>query len=311
MSNNIDLTPVKQELNKPGNILVLFGKQTTVDNVAAALALYLSFKDQGKDVAIASPSELRAEFSRLVGLDDVTDSISNRDLVIGFENYEFSSIEKVSHNEGANNRFELIIQPKVGKKAPDAKSVSFGYRGADANLIFLVGVNRLEDLGDIYEGERNLFTRATTVSFNRRQNPSYASVSIIDPNASSLCEMAADFLTELEMSAKDDVATNLLAGIDFATNRFQNPMISPTAFIVAGQLMQNGAKRQPPRLNTSASGGFMPFVPPSAVNQPPTSGQGPKSQPSDQDDNSNQKNGQQKPPQDWLQPKIYKGSSRV
>src|SRR5690606_27589891 len=169
MSKNIDLAPIKQELSKQGRILVLFGQQTTLDTVAAALALYLSLKQQGKDVSVASPVELRAEFSRLVGLDEITSTISNRDLVIGFENYEFSSIERVSHNEGANNRFELIIQPKPGMKAPDSKNVSFSYRGADASLIFLIGVNQLEDLGPIYEGDRNLFTKATTVSFSRRQ----------------------------------------------------------------------------------------------------------------------------------------------
>lgn len=303
MSESIDLQPIKQQLSQANRILVMFGQHATVDHVASATALFLSFQEQGKDVTIASPAEMRAEFSRLVGLDEVSNSISNRDLVISFDNYEFSSIERVSHNDGNNNRFELIIQPKAGKKAPDPKQISFGHRGADADIIFMVGVNRLEDLGDLYENERSLFSKVSIVSFNRRQDPNYASTSLTDQKASSLAEMVTDFLEKVGMVAKNDIASNLLAGIDFATNRFQNPMISPSAFSVAGKLLENGAKRQPPRLNNSNQGGFMPFVPPSANNkpepQPRSKNQGKPSNPTTN------------PPQDWLKPKIYKGGTKV
>lgn len=315
MSNNNEIKSIKDKLSQSAQILVVFGQQASVDHVAAGLSLYLLLKEQGKDVTIATPTEMRAEFSRLVGLDHIKNEISNRDLVISFENYDFDSIEKVSHNDGVNNRFELIIQPKSSKKAPDSKNVSFYYRGAEAQLIFTIGLSKLEDLGSIYESERGVFSKATVVAFNRRQEPNYAAVNILNKEASSLSEIVAEFLEDVDQPAKNDSASNLLAGIDFATNRFQNPLISANAFITAGKLIQNGAKRQPPRVDGNATvgapaGNFMPFVPPSPVNQPqfnrPQNGRG-----LGKPNSNNQDRDGKNPPQDWLKPKIYTGASRV
>ena len=322
MSENIDLKPIKDKLEANGTVLVLFGNHATVDHVAAALSLYLILKEQAnKEVFVSSPATLRTEFSRLVGLDQIKDNIGNRNLVIGFNQYDPGSIEKVSHNDGNNNRFELIIQPKPGQKAPDAKNIEFSYRGVDANLIFVIGTNRLEDLGPIYESERKLFNEATTVSFNRRQSPNFAAISVVDNESSSLSEMVFEFIEKLGYSPKGDIASNLLAGIDFSTNRFENPVISASAFIAAGKLLQNGAKRQPPRIsslpNTGNFTGKPPFLPFTPATQPaPQQSQPNFNQPQQANQNGSQQQPQtqpndQQPPKDWLQPKIYKGSTRV
>lgn len=300
MSEGVDLKQVKAKLDQAGPILVLFGQRSGIDEVASALALYLSLKEQGRDVTIASPVELRAEFSRLVGLDEISNSVSNRDLVIGFPGFDFANIEKVTHNEGADEVFELVIQPKKGIKPPDKKQVSLSYRGGRADLIFTVGVNRLTDLGQIHQSESKLFTDATVVALGRAGNPDYSEFSIFDNAASSVAEVVNSFMQEMEWSIKEDVASNLLAGLDHATNRFSHPQISAQAFLTAGKLIQSGAKRQPPRIQQDnqpgqGSGGFMPFVPPSSVNRPP------RPMPAQ----GNQ------PPQEWLQPKIYKGGSQV
>lgn len=268
MTDKIDLKPIKDKLQTDGPILILLSQNAQLDHVASGLALYLSLKDAGKDVQIASATELRAEFSRLIGLNQVSEEIGNKNLVISFGSFKFNSIEKISHNEGVGDEFELIIQPKAGQKAPDPKDIEFSFRGVSADLIFTIGAARLEDLGDLYEADRSLYNQATVVAFNRRQEPNFASISIIDNSASSLGEVMADFLTELGYTPREDIATNLLSAIDFATNRFQNPMISPQAFITAGQLMQAGAKRQPPRPNPvqlSGVGNRPPFLP---FNQP-------------------------------------------
>lgn len=323
MSDSINLEPIKQKLEGKGSIFVLFGSHATVDHVAASLGLFLVLKEAGHDVSIASPAELRAEFSRLVGLNEIGKTIGNRNLVIAFTDYDPGSIEKISHNDGQENHFELIIQPKSGAKAPDPKNIEYSFRGAQADLIFLVGVTRLEDLGALYESERKLYSDATTVSFNRRQNPSFAAISVVDSQASSLSEMVAEFIDKLEFKITGDTASNLLAGIDYATNRFQNPVISATAFLTAGKLIQNGARRQPPRITSASQMAgigapvFAPFAkPPQSLDQPGNQTPPPflpELKVPDQG-NGNQANpqpNQPKPPKDWLEPKIYKGGSRV
>jgi hypothetical protein len=334
-TDSVDFNALKDQLNQAKSIFVLFGQYATVDHVAAALGLYLVLKEAGKDVFVASPAELRAEFSRLVGLDKISKTIGNRNLVIAFKEFDFSNIEKISHNDGANNRFELIIQPKSGNKPPITENVEFSYRGADTDLIYLIGTTRLEDLGPLYEADRNIYNQAAVISFNRRQNPNYPATSIIDNQASSLSEIVYQFIEQMGLPVKDDIASNFLAGIDFATNRFQNLGISADAFMTAGKLIQNGARRQPPRitstvampgsfpafgsgspfptatspmpfdLNPSHAGFARPNRPPKAPQLPPEEGD---SQAENQVEN---KDPNPAPPSDWLKPKIFKGGGSI
>jgi len=327
MADSADLAPIKSQFDKAKTIFILFGQNASVDHVAAALGLFLVLKDQGKEVFVVTPTQLRTEFSRLVGLNHISDKLGNRNLVINFASYNPQHIDKVSLNDSLQDRFELIISPKAGQKAPDPKTIEYSFRGAQADLIFTLGITRLEELDHLYESQRSFFNDTPIIAFNRRQNPTFAATSIIDQEASSLSEIIYQFLDQLGLAVKDDTASNFLAGLDYATNRFQNPVISPNAFIIAGQLLQNGARRQPPRIATTSpipSGmGQSPFFPFQST-QPPSQTQNPQKpqtppplpqlqvptrpQPSSQPKSQNQDD---QPPQDWLEPKIYKGSSKV
>lgn len=306
MSVGIDIQSLKAKLASAESVLVLFGMRAGVDDVASALAIYLSLEAQAKDVTIASPLELRAEFSRLVGLDKIASSIDNRDLVIGFPNYDFANIEKVTHNDGLDQIFELIIQPKKGLKAPNPDEVKFSHRGANADLIITVGVSKLEELDHIYELNKKLFSETSVMAFGRMGSPDFAEFNFFDSGVGSVAEQVFDFLEEVEMGTKDDVASNLLAAIDHVTNRFSSPQTSAKSFMMAGQLLEHGAKRQPPRIqlpnqnfSDQPSNGFMPFVPTSSVNKLPQNTAGANADETKQ------------PPQEWLQPKIYKGGTQV
>ena len=345
MSEPIDIKPIKDKLSGTGPIFILFGPNATTDHVASTLGLFVSLKQAGKDVLIASPAEMRAEFSRLVGLDKVGKTIGNRNLAITFKNFDPGWMEKISHNDGQGSNFELVIEPKSGHKAPDPKDVEFSFRGAHADLIFVIGTSRLEDLGPIYESEHKLFSEATTVSFNRRQNPAFATISVVDNSASSLSEMIAEFIDQLELELPADAASNLLAGIDFATNRFQNPVISPSAFTTAGKLIASGARRQPAQITSSTSASPNPFgafkkptnpfagalagnqssqtqsttppIQPTQTYAPPqpSPAPSPATQPAPlvqaNQQTQAQPDNQKTPPKDWLEPKIYRGSTKV
>ena len=106
---------------------------------------------------IGSPSKMRVEHSRLVGIDKISEKIGNRNLIISFD-YKEDSIEKVSYNvEG--EKFNLVIQPRSGYPPLDKSSVDFSYEGIDADVIFVIGAQKLEDLGAIYDKERQAFSR--------------------------------------------------------------------------------------------------------------------------------------------------------
>ena len=290
MSDQIDLQIVAEVLKNSQEILVAIGKEPSLDQVAAGLGLFLCFKKLGKSVSITCPSLMVVEFSHLVGLDKITTTVGNKNLVVSFD-YVQDSIEKVSYNvEG--NKFNLVVQPKKGGKPLDSHNVSYSYAGMEADMVFIIGAESFDDLGEIYTKNQTAFTSAYTVSINKILQNHFAQTNIVDAASSSLSEIAAWFLEQMGNTASGDSASNLLAGIDQATNRFSAPDIKAGAFIAAGKLMQNGAQRDVQIARPQNPNLPLPLVRPMTVSQ-------------------SQDLAPQTPPKEWLEPKIFQGSSKI
>ena len=115
---------------------LLLPKNPSVDEMAAALSLYLSFKNLGKNLTIATPKKPLVEVSSLVGIDEVKTHFRNLggDLVVSFP-YKEGEIEKVSYTRDDNF---LNIVVKAGEKGLNfsEKDVKFT-RGSQAPELFL------------------------------------------------------------------------------------------------------------------------------------------------------------------------------
>lgn len=272
MNQNLDLSELQQLLSPAKSILVAIPKNLNLDKVAASLSLSLSLVKSGKVTTIVCPQPMTVEFSQLVGVDKVTDKTGGKNLVISFD-YVKDSIEKVSYNvEG--NKFNLVIQPKAGFPLLDTKNVKFSYSGADSELIFVIGAQKLEDLGKLYEKEKNLYTEKSVVNIDHHpQNTRFGKINIFNPQASSCSEIIALVLKTLNFPLDEDIATNLLIGLKSATNNFQSPNISATTFETAAFCLRAGARRM-------------------EVSKPP-------------------KEKKETTSSDWLVPKIYKGNTQV
>jgi len=272
MNQNLDLSKLQQALSPAQGILVVIPKNPSLDKMAASLSLYSSLRKSGKVATVTCPQPMTMEFSQLVGVDKVTDKIGSRNLVISFD-YIKDSIEKVSYNvEG--NKFNLVIQPKAGLPPLDTKNISYSYSGADSELIFVIGVQRLEDLGSFYEGEKKLDGEKPIVNIDYHpQNTQFGKINIFNPQASSYSEIVTLILKTLNLPFDQDIATNLLVGLRSATNNFQSPSVSAGTFEAAAFCLRAGARRM----------------------------EAPK--PSEEE--------KKKASPDWLAPKIYKGKTQV
>jgi len=241
MNQNSNLQKLQQALSPAQSILVTMPQSLNLDKVAASLALYLSLKKTGKAVTVVCPQSIKVEFSQLVGVDKVTDKIGNRNLTVSFD-YVKDSIEKVSYNiEGS--KFNILIQPKTGYPPLDAKKVSYSYSGTDSELIFIIGTQRFEDLGRLYENERSLFSEKQVVNIDYNpKNTGFGEINIFNPQASSYSEIVAIILKTINLPCDGDIATNLLLGLQSATNNFQSPNVSADTFEVAAYCLRAGAK---------------------------------------------------------------------
>lgn len=243
--NNGQIDQLKELIAKYQSIGIAIKKTPNVDEMAAALALYLSLQSLNKAVFIASPSDPLVEVSTLVGIDNVKTQFEGggKDLVVSFP-YQDGEIEKVSYTleEGYLN---IIVKAGEQGLSFDEKDVEYkrGGEGAALELLFVIGTSRLADLGSIYDAEALKDTTVVNID-NKTDNSKFGDVAIVDEQMSSVSEIVAQIITFLNFPMDIDIAQNLMSGILNGTDNFQSPKTSPLAFEMVGILMKNGAVRK-------------------------------------------------------------------
>ncbi len=298
-------------IDASSSVLVVLPTKPYFDQVAAGLALYLSIRER-KDSLIYCPSPMMVGFSRIIGVDKITQELGKKNLTIRFINYDATKIDKVGYDI-ENGEFKLTVTPKSGFVAPQKEQITMDYSGFAADLVILIGgandshfpILDIPDLADakiVHIGTRALDSKHEIMSFARP--------------VSTASELAADIIKENTLPIDSDVATNLAMGIEEGSEHFASSEIKPETFETFAYLLRNGGQRMP-RVRLSPANfppGAIPTKPfgGSAVSSP-TLPVTPISRIETQAETQNEEAGQEaaevNPPSDWLQPKIYKGTN--
>ncbi len=345
------LQKLKDAIAKSNNIGIAVGREPTIDEMGAGLALYLLLKNANKKVSIASPTDPIVEISSLVGIDRVQRQFGGDagDLVVSFP-YEEGEIEKVSYTL-ENNFLNIIVKASEQGLSFNEKDVKYTRGSGTIDLLIAVGAANLSDLGEVFDEQK--LSNVTVINIDIKQNnQGFGDIVLISPQASSVCEHVGDIALTLGFSLEQDASQNLLSGIMSATKNFQDPKTSSLAFEIASFLMKHGARRvstqsQPgPRMqqgnqqqqpkprysdepqqkreerrpedrqprpddNNQVN---QPRIPqPRPMNTAPRQQESVPAprQSQPQPQPKNEDQADDAPPLDWLTPKVYKGSSEV
>ncbi len=335
--DNLAINKIKEAVDKYTKIAIAAPVDPTVDEMGAALSLYLSLEDLGKSLSIATPNTPLVEVSSLVGIDEVKTSIgeASGDLVVSFP-YREGEIEKVSYTRDENF---LNIVVKAGEKGLNfsEKDVKFTRGTSAPELLFIVGAARVSDLAHLFDPAVLKDTVVVNID-NKPDNQGFGDIVMVSAKFSSVSEAVANVILSTGLKMDLDISQNLMLGIATATNNFQDPQTSSLAFEMAGVLMRNGALRPNPtmprrklsvdfeeqaekpfletgfdelrptktvqelerELKPDLKPRFTPSAQPKTARVHPQPQVQPQIQQSTQDDNA---------PEDWLEPKIYKGST--
>ena len=248
----MDTQKLTEIFDKGGSFAIVIGSTYTVDEMGAALALYLALSSKGKDVTVISTKQPLVEVSNLVGIDKVKPGFESKtgDLVVSFP-YQNDEIGKVSYTLEAGF-LNIIVKPKDNFLSFGEKDVIFKRAGDVPSVIIAVGVKRLSDLSSLFSIEGLKDT--TIVNIDKMgNNEAFGDVVIVSQTASSVSEQAANILLTLSYPIDPDIAQNLMSGIVTSTGNFQSPRTSSLAFEMAGVLLRNGARREIPRPQQSRS----------------------------------------------------------
>lgn len=237
--------PISKALETAKTVLILLPENPTLDATAAALSLYLSFTTQQFKTSIGCSTPMTVSFNRLFSIDKIKSNIGSQNLVISFQ-YPEDSLEKVSYDKDPNNqKFHLTIEPKAGFSPLDSQSVEFSYTGSNADLVFVIGAKDIKDLGALYEQEKNLLEdkQKTLVNLSSAdKNTQFGTVNLFDPTSAGCSEITLTTLKLLNLPLSADIATNLLAGIESATNNLSQAS-SPETYETVAELIRLGAKK--------------------------------------------------------------------
>ncbi|CAN5297087.1 hypothetical protein BH10PAT2_BH10PAT2_0080 [soil metagenome] len=234
---------IQHTVSEAKSILVVYSPEATIDQVASAVALFKGLQTlDSKSVMLLSPEKPNQERSILQGIQETSSELGNKNLEISFD-YQDDMVDKVSYNiDEEAKKFHLIIQPAKGAKPLDEKTVEFSYTGTDADVIFLLGVSDLSDLEQLYTGFEAVYEDARTISIHSYET-TFGSIKISTVGAASTSEVIAYLLQELGVEFSGEIATNLITGIESATDRLQSLATTADTFEIISKLLRAGGRR--------------------------------------------------------------------
>ena len=227
----LDHQSFKSSIDPVRDVAILLPKNPTFDMVAAALGLKLSLEQISKNITIACPDPVTVEFNRLVGVETMVTTLGGRNLVITFPG-QSEIVYKVSYNVD-HGELQLIVTPKAGTTGIDYRKIKFVSGGAQAEVLILIGVHELSELGQIYLDSRDVLENSKLIYIN----------SEYDPESSCHCESVAYLVENLHLHLTIDAATNLFSGLEKGSDCFRSPKINEWTFSSAANLLRRGARR--------------------------------------------------------------------
>jgi len=231
---------VRELIDSANDVGIILGENHNIDTVGAALALYIILQAEGKSVQIVSKKDPIVEVANLIGIDKITKTFSGNAKIFTISvPYHEGDIEKVSYNiEG--DRLNVNLFAEEHGININENDIQYIRKGSSPSLIITVGV--------LSEAELSAFVdpkAVRTIHIDRSpMNELIGDVTLIDPSFSSVSEIAAEAVRELQLLPDIDAFQNLMDGITYATRNFTLPQTSAFAFEAAGFLLQNGAKRK-------------------------------------------------------------------
>lgn len=275
------MTPaLTQALADSKSVCIMLPKNPYLDQVAAGLSLFLALKD--KNAMIYCDTPMTVEFNRLIGVNKVGQTIGNKNLIVKLINYPLANVERVNYDVDGNDLF-LAVFPQPGVLPPTKDNVQISYAGVAADTVILIGGANETHFPLIMQKDflemKVIHIGVADITLPSRQ------VLSLSKGSSSISEVIAGYLLEMDAVTNDDIATDLFIGLSEGTKNFTASTVTADTFSLAAKLLEKGARReqmkafQPKPLSTGAPATNTPQSNTPAV------------------------------PRSWVEPKIFKGTS--
>lgn len=217
---NYNISQIKPLVDSAKSALIVV-PQISVDSVGAALALALGLKKKNIETKVYSPQTTDNNYSKLSGLELLTDSISLSDLVVSLD-YPVDQIDQVSYNDDGGH-LNLVVKTKTGAPKVENNQIIINNQSSVADVCFILGDETVLGANSAMVNKGNwIFVSPIEVT------KTWAKASLIDPDA-PYSEIFTFLLPMLGLELDMDTGKNLLIGLRVATQSF-SVNVSPESF---------------------------------------------------------------------------------
>ncbi len=232
---NYNVTEIKSLLDTAKSALIVVPTMS-VDSIGSALGLALALKKAGKTAQVLSLQKPDQNYSKLSGLELITDSYNPADLVITVS-YPLDQIDQVSYNDDGG-KLNLVVKTKTGATKIDQNQISINNSSGSADICFMLGDEM--PLGD----KASMVNSGNWIYISPTNTPkSWAKASLIDPDA-PFSEIFTFLLPMLGLTLDQDSGKDILIGLRVATQSF-SVNVSPESF-EAGALCLRATQPETP-----------------------------------------------------------------
>ena len=236
---NYRVDEIKNLVNGAKNALVVV-PNLSIDSLSSGLALALALKKNNIDAKVFSPQKPDANYSKLSGLELVSDVISQNDLVITLD-YPVDQIETVNYNQD-NGKLNLVIQTKPGSSKVTQNQILVANQSGAADINFILGDESL------LATNSNIVNSGNWVQISPTNNiKPWAKASLVDQDA-PYSEIFTFLLPMLGFELDMDSAKDLLIGLRVATQSF-SINVSPETFEAGAICLRATQPLVPPTSN--------------------------------------------------------------
>lgn len=231
---------VIDRLKQANNILVTVSSNPSVDQLAACIGLTLALNKTGKHATAVFSGNIPSTIEFLQPeqtLEKNTDSL--RDFIIALDK---SKADKLRYKV-EDRVVKIFITPY--RTSISDKDLDFSQGDFNVDVVLALGVHVQQDLDQAITAHGRILHDATVMSVNVTAGGELGTVNWIQPNASSLSELAVQLSDGLDRKLIDgQIATAFLTGIVAETERFSNQKTSPQTMSISAELMAAGANQQ-------------------------------------------------------------------
>ncbi|MFZ2153570.1 MAG: hypothetical protein WAV41_05995 [Microgenomates group bacterium] len=217
---NYNVTDIKNLVNTAKTALIVVPTMS-VDSIGAALGLAIALKKRQIESKVYCPTKTDQNYSKLSGLELLTDTVSTSDLMVSLE-YPLDQIEQVSYNDDGG-RLNLVVKTKSGAPKIENNKIIINNDGASADVCFMLGDETALGANSSITSKGNwIFISPTNVA------KTWAKATLVDPDA-PFSEIFTFLLPMIGLELDIDSGKDLLIGLRVATQSF-SVNVSPESF---------------------------------------------------------------------------------